>query len=1594
MMLIRICVAAVLMASAQYPAVAQMTTPVNVSVSDTGAAFARIPIVTPPGIAGVEPNLELVYSSQSGSFIAGVGWTLGGLPSITRCPRTVYQDGITGAVTFTLTDRYCLDGKRLMAKSGSDGGDGTEYRLEQEVFSQIFSRGTAGASPFGGPAYFTVKTRDGLTMEFGATNDSRIEAPGLSAVRAWALNKVSDTKGNYFTVSYTKDAGTNFLPTRIDYTGNSATGSGPMNTVFFDYESRPDPLRGAEGGRWVTNPQRLKTIRTSTAGVSGSVLSYSLSYGDVSKTSGRSRLSEVVQCSGAGQCLPPVKLTWDQNPAAQVPFGFALQQAPVSLSRNAKWITADVDGDGLADLVGVGVGVQRNNGNGTYTFVPWRGPGNPPLGTSGFKDYQTFVVDMNNDGRVDLVTVTGRCLPDQINGCTMVQESVSVFLNSGNLDFNGGNWTWSTNVNAASPLFFMQPADYNGDGYPDLARDIGSGETVAIAMLINTRTGLSDAGRAFTGPAGSRDTVGTRISLIDFNGDGLCDLVVFRNSGALDLYLNTGSGFGPLTSSTPGLGVVGQNRIWFAGDFNSDGRVDIVNIVSGQGTTTMDVFLNNGVGFSPERWVTTTSPKDDPSTYTVVDADGDGRSDVLQFQPSADSKSTNVIGWKSTGAALVASTWLNSTYWGVPWLTSDVDGRGGIGLIKVTSASDVDDTAHIFHPVIATFDRLISIGSLYDRYNIEYQTLPQAFNTSYFKEVPSAFPTMTATPAMPVVTSIARRNVSTISWSYGSLRSRTSGRRFMAFNWVQQRNASTGLVSRKYFREDFPFTGLVDKEGQGVDAANWSSLRLTQNNYRCMDFVSASECTVTPGRRYYTYLSQSDERNADLNGAALPRVLTQRTVDAYGNVLTVSAERQDAGGTPSGYSNSKSNTYFNDEVSWRIGLLLKSVTTSRSPESNPSPTPATLVLRNCATLSPTLAPNAATLTCSLGNSGQAAATSISYAVPSGLAVSGPTSCTANTNDCGTVTVRTPRDAGSFTGSLTATPTPAGASATVSLSLTVGRPEVLIQPVSTNWGVVGAASDSGDWPTIRNTSASSVLITAHATLSGPSGMWAWQGGGEGYCTPGNTVLAPGGTCRTFFGIGGAATPGNYTAAQRISYSVVGGGGAVYTVDQSYAFGIATTVPSDGMRVFGDVLVSTTSPQQTVTLANQAMNGGSLKNLSITGVGNQPANFPFTHDCGSTLAANAACTVRIAFNPTWIGNGFSAGIQVRGGYSRMEGGADTGYTPQNIVDFTIPLSGNGMGAILSLSCGSSTPVTYPAAATLSCTLSNSGNLAASSIAYAAPAGLLVGGPTSCSPSTSNCGTVTLTTASGSGTYAGNVTASPAPGTGTAASAPVSLVVNASPPNLVVSNCSSLTPVVTPNSATMDCTLGNTGQTSASGLTYFSPQGTSISGPTTCAASTANCGVIHVMTDTSAGVYSGSLQVFHAASQTQVTASVELVVQPSNPSLSIAPASWAFGSVKEVTVSKTLTISNTGGAGPLSITSSNSRFSIVRATCPANGATMGANSTCTVDVKFTGDPRCGGGVPTSTTVITASSGGSSATASGSAADWVYKITDPFCR
>ena len=111
----------------------------EVSVLPSGASSYSVPLQVAPGIGGMTPSIALQYNSQSGNGLLGVGWSIGGLSAVHRCPQTIEQDGQYQGIQLNAEDRLCLDGKRLVPVYGNYSANYAEYRTEIDEYSKIGS---------------------------------------------------------------------------------------------------------------------------------------------------------------------------------------------------------------------------------------------------------------------------------------------------------------------------------------------------------------------------------------------------------------------------------------------------------------------------------------------------------------------------------------------------------------------------------------------------------------------------------------------------------------------------------------------------------------------------------------------------------------------------------------------------------------------------------------------------------------------------------------------------------------------------------------------------------------------------------------------------------------------------------------------------------------------------------------------------------------------------------------------------------------------------------------------------------------------------------------------------------------------------------------------------------------------------------------------------------------------------------------------------------------------------------------------------------------------------------------------------------------
>lgn len=362
------------------------TLPGALAVSPSGAANYDIPVIVPPGTAGLQPSLSLNYDSHGTNGLIGVGWSLSGLATINRCGKTIAQDGVNDRVRFSTADRLCMNGQRLvlvnLAQSDENyWSDQAEYRTEIDSFMRIFAVGSAGARSF------RVIAKDGQVRTFGSTADSAVQpvvgvagsdiAPQSGSLApppeaklgqlAWAIDRIVDRSGNYIQFSYRQNPKSGeHLPSAIRYGGN---GMPAHAAVEFGFEDRPDAWTRYVDEARTDSRRRLATIKTyvgidldGNPAAGTPVRQYNFRY-IASKSSGRSLLRSLELCNGESKCMPSTRFDWGQ-PDANKTMGFVKvsdgwANAPVLTTHHAGraahhrdyFAFGDFDKDGYDDVL-------------------------------------------------------------------------------------------------------------------------------------------------------------------------------------------------------------------------------------------------------------------------------------------------------------------------------------------------------------------------------------------------------------------------------------------------------------------------------------------------------------------------------------------------------------------------------------------------------------------------------------------------------------------------------------------------------------------------------------------------------------------------------------------------------------------------------------------------------------------------------------------------------------------------------------------------------------------------------------------------------------------------------------------------------------------------------------------------------------------------------------------------------------------------------------------------------------------------------------------------------------------------------------------
>ena len=902
--------AVVFLASAMIAAGAQaadapppMTVPGAFAVNAQGAATYSIPITVPPGTSGMIPHLSLGYVSGRGDGIVGVGWQLDGLPSITRCPRTVQLDGVHGGVNYDNNDRFCLNGQRLMViNGGTYGADGSEYRTEIESFTRVIAHGSAG----NGPAWFEVHDRSGMYMEFGNTTDSRILAVGTSTARAWALDMMRDTKGNYYTVSYTNDT-TNgqFYPNRMDYTGNANVSLSTYNSVQFIYNtSRPDVTPMYQAGSVIQTTVLLTDVKTFQG--SNLVTDYKLAYRLGSATT-RSRLTSVTLCDSSGtNCFAPTTFGW-QGGTGQL----TMTGTSHSLAQGKPVIPGDFNGDGLTDAaIGSSSPIPVYLGtSGWLNTTAWSSIG---CGSGCSLPPTRELLDVQPDGFADVLAAAGGQgfsyaylnLGSSTGMSFMSLDTGADFQGAWAVgDFNGDGR--SDNISQASTTYA-----WLGDGTGKFNTDgghsgMGSGTLYVADFDGDGCTDVLDANTTskitfFCNPAVSSITTptlsGYTVTLGDFNGDGKTDILLTSKTAAGKLYLSTGTGFVLANCSIPA--GWGKFAIYTA-DIDGNGKTDLILVApGGQGMY--------GVGTAHQLWVST------GSCFTQAVDTNNNPITIANGNSQDSSVAAAVADWNNDGAG---DFWLKKpsgdvvyTFAYTPELMTSIS--NGIGASTTIAYDRLNKNGTLYTKGIGgTYPNVQLDGPFYVVSQVSQSNgIGGNYNQTYAYS--GAFGVM-ASYQFEGSASAPLRGYDGIVVP-GTL---------MGFTQIAMSDPQTNLVTTTNYRTDYPFIGRVASQTVTHGSVTVASVSNTWQSIFLNNFANT-----------FVELQQSVASGSDLDGSAVPTVTTTTTTDCdsnpspcYGNATQIVAQTTYNSATS---TKTTTNTFNNDSTNWFLGELLTSNTES------------------------------------------------------------------------------------------------------------------------------------------------------------------------------------------------------------------------------------------------------------------------------------------------------------------------------------------------------------------------------------------------------------------------------------------------------------------------------------------------------------------------------------------------------------------------------------------------------------------------------------------------------------------------------------------
>ncbi|WP_426484979.1 RHS repeat-associated core domain-containing protein [Flavobacterium sp. 2] len=686
----------------------------ELQISASGTATYTLPIATPPSIKNVAPIINLTYNSGVRGGIAGQGWNINSISTISRIATRMDIDGFVDGVDFDDNDKLALDGQRLLIKTGIYWASGSTYETEYKSNTKIELKieGTA--------TYFVVTAPDGSRSWYGSVGPGNLQ--NSVSETAWYIVRYEDTNGNF--INYEYDSTGEIHIRYILFSGNSVAGIPNQNKIEFKYNSAKRYEREYIKGNAVNSEHILESIVV----YSNSIVYRTYKLTQIADNQlGYERLETIREINAQNEESNPVVFKYASSPTDP-------ERKEKTYTNNLDFnkidISGDFDGDGRIDFA-VKNKLYTNLFNGASGSVPIT----MPVYTSSDQSFAATTLTNNKLNQFNTIINAEA----DINSLTFkyfnlaggaVNQVYAKTVSIPNVVYNeiqcstggGGGEEQSRGVAATASNEYPDAVnlnnqyiegDFNGDGISDvivlqyhqidhygmdgpctgphgealncncILKESSIGNCAENAYFINLSPNASTSLNTkdfvqltdfnYCKESESRYTA-------DFNGDGKTDILIinkitkaYRILGIKQLvnapwHAVEIIGTGTLDAYSP------TKQILF-GDFNGDGKVDIMlpDSEGGEGEILWQTYFSNvnplagaffkRVGYNIVEYRPDTSKEANPYTtqihysdYFALDINGDGKSDIVRvwrkyYSPGLLDFNNHNTQWQVTGFA-------------------------------------------------------------------------------------------------------------------------------------------------------------------------------------------------------------------------------------------------------------------------------------------------------------------------------------------------------------------------------------------------------------------------------------------------------------------------------------------------------------------------------------------------------------------------------------------------------------------------------------------------------------------------------------------------------------------------------------------------------------------------------------------------------------------------------------------------------------------------------------------------------------------------------------------------------------------------------